>query len=916
MKDCKVSIILPVYNTAKYLEDCMDSLINQSLKEIEIIAVNDGSTDNSLEILKSYQARYPEKVYVYNTENHGVSSARNFGIEKACGEYIWFVDSDDYTEPDACQRLYDKVIRDNNDLVLFSRYDVDGTTGEKTANKTFHFNQNFKACNKAYEMVKLSPFPWNKFIKKELLEGVRFPVGIRFEDLPISFILFSRAKSVGVINDYLYDYRVQVGFLSKFTESTLDIVKAVEFLRSTLESDGTLSLYADEVEYITIRHFCYRFEQLLTLSSAEDYSLKIKLINTLFDYLEEKYPNRDNNPYLIYNLPDRIYRLYDFYSSKEKLTEYVESTKDMTFEEQTVYNAELTEKYSPAEKAAKPFDEIKEKNKEKSLLFNTIQRNESVNNSAVFVSNSNNGISSSLLSFLVYISKNSPDTVTAVACGKNNKEKAKKILNSYGLESTKVFKRGGENYVKFTATAKYIFADCPLEHFFKTADGQTYINVMTEHIAPKELYRRNGNDFAFSAVQKSLMTADVTLYNNESGKAVFEQKYRVSGLGVKSACVENPSADLAGISDIKKALSIESKKILMLVPKYKAGEDRTAIKAYRKFMASLIQLDREMADDEVAVLCLDDIPFDADMNIFTHIILLPEEYSLYDLAGSADVIATNYHQLLKSSDSFGAKTVRYITDEKRYITNEELEVNEGDFPVFIDSLALAEYLHNAQKIDEKEADTNASKKIFDLINDLSSVKAEESEEANVLYFLGGKLTENRIRTFKRLERENPVKRYFIAFDEGKNSDYGDELLGQFRGKNYIPLRFDTTSCFGDKEITSICSKGRAPLFGKDKLDDDRKREWKKYFGSIHFDEIIILSVGEIERNLMFIGAAPQLSYSFNWFGIDKYNNKKAFRCKVDYICKELEGAQRVVISEEMQGLKCIKDLNIAENLSE
>ena len=180
MTACKVSIIVPVYNTSKYLKNCIDSLLAQTLNEIEIIAVNDGSTDKSFEILKEYQALYPNKVYVYNTENMGVSHARNFGVTKSSGQYLWFVDSDDSVEPNACEELYNKATKDNNDLVLFSRYDVNAETNEKIGNRTFHYNQNFKLSEKPYEFLKLSPFPWNKFIKKELFDSVEFPDKMTF----------------------------------------------------------------------------------------------------------------------------------------------------------------------------------------------------------------------------------------------------------------------------------------------------------------------------------------------------------------------------------------------------------------------------------------------------------------------------------------------------------------------------------------------------------------------------------------------------------------------------------------------------------------------------------------------------------------------------------------------------------------
>ncbi|MGN1329642.1 MAG: glycosyltransferase [Eubacterium sp.] len=908
MKACKVSIILPVYNTAKYLEQCVESLLNQTLEEIEIIAVNDGSTDNSLEILKEYQSENPNKVYVYNIENHGVSYARNFGLSKSNGEYIWFVDSDDFTEEDACERLYSKAVADNNDLVLFSRYDIDAQTGEKVGNKTFHFNQNFKASDKPYELVKLSPFPWNKFIKRELLNNVSFPEGIRFEDLPISFILFTRAKSVGVINDFLYDYRVQVGFLSKFTESTLDIVKAIDFLKKTLDSDGTLLNYKRELEYITIRHFCYRFEQLLTLYSNEDYELKKKLINTLYDYLDSNYPDMLNNPYLLYNLPDRIYRLSDFYLSKQALLDYVEKTRNMTAEEQVIYNAELTEKFSPSPKKAKTFDVIREKKDEKSLLFNTTQRTCDVENTALFISGAKKGISSSLLSVLIYVNKKCPQMKTVVACSKKSVERLEKIIKNYHLDNTEIIKRGGERYVRSAALARYVFADCPTEHYFSPSENQRYINFMTEYTVPKEIFKQDGDKFDFSAVQRGMIVSDFTVYQSKSSKDAFEEKYKVSGLGVKSLYTLSPELDINGVSDIKSELGLNDKKIVLLAPKYKAGEDRTPIKAYRKFMASLIQLDSEMDDSEIGYLCLDGFPFDADTSIFSHIKPMPEGYDLFDFAGSADVVVTNYHRLLTSCKNISHKTIRYITDEKMYIEDFELEIDGEKYLTCKDVSELLNLIHSIKKSEKNDVKFNECEKLFDAINNGTDVVSNESEEARVIYFLGGKLTETRIRTFKRIERNNSIKKYYLAFDEAKNPNYKDELLDLIKSRNYIPVRFDTNSSFDKKTISTICSKGKPPLFSKEKLEESRKIERRKYFGNISFDEAVMISVGEIERNLMFIGYTRQLIYSFTWFSMDKYNSKKPFKCKVDYICKELEYAQKVVIPEEMQGVKAIKNL--------
>ena len=120
----KVSIIVPVYNVEKYLCQCLESLVHQTLTDIEIICVNDGSTDNSLGILNKY-AQLDSRIKVFSQKNQGVSSARNLGLEKVNGEYITFVDSDDWIELNACEILYNTAQERNTDILLCSYYNYD-----------------------------------------------------------------------------------------------------------------------------------------------------------------------------------------------------------------------------------------------------------------------------------------------------------------------------------------------------------------------------------------------------------------------------------------------------------------------------------------------------------------------------------------------------------------------------------------------------------------------------------------------------------------------------------------------------------------------------------------------------------------------------------------------------------------------
>ena len=123
----KISVIVPVYNAEKFIDKCIESVINQTYKEIELILVNDGSKDNSLKILQKYEKQYPKMIKVFNQTNKGVGAARNLGIKHVTGKYIFFLDSDDWIELDYLVKLYEDISK--NDIVIsgFKSYDINGS---------------------------------------------------------------------------------------------------------------------------------------------------------------------------------------------------------------------------------------------------------------------------------------------------------------------------------------------------------------------------------------------------------------------------------------------------------------------------------------------------------------------------------------------------------------------------------------------------------------------------------------------------------------------------------------------------------------------------------------------------------------------------------------------------------------------
>ena len=141
----KVSIIVPVYNVEKYLAKCLDSLVNQTLEDVEIIVVDDGSRDNSKQIIDEFQTKYPDKIKSFVKENGGLSDARNFGLDRANGEYIGFVDSDDYVTAEMFEEMYSLAQKYDAEMVICNLQKVD-------ENGKIH--ENDSEMKKAYEDFK------------------------------------------------------------------------------------------------------------------------------------------------------------------------------------------------------------------------------------------------------------------------------------------------------------------------------------------------------------------------------------------------------------------------------------------------------------------------------------------------------------------------------------------------------------------------------------------------------------------------------------------------------------------------------------------------------------------------------------------------------------------------------------------
>lgn len=252
---CLISVIIPVYNVEKYLEQCLDSVINQNLQDIEIICVDDGSTDNSPSILEKFSSK-DNRIKIFSKENGGQASARNLGIKKAKGKYIAFVDSDDFIKEDMFVKLYDVAENNNLDIAMCKIALYDDNTGNIDENAWYYklgvfgnFNKKIFNHNDTREFTcEISVTPYNKIYKTSLLQenNILFPEGLIFEDEKFFYDVYLRAKRVSLLDDFLYYYRTNrkgsTVDISKENDYS-DIISIYKLIRQTFKETDNYENY-------------------------------------------------------------------------------------------------------------------------------------------------------------------------------------------------------------------------------------------------------------------------------------------------------------------------------------------------------------------------------------------------------------------------------------------------------------------------------------------------------------------------------------------------------------------------------------------------------------------------------------------------------------------------------------------------
>ena len=294
----KLSIVVAVYNLEKYLPRCLDALVNQTLQEIEILCVDDGSTDSAPQIIDEYEKKYPEKVKAFHKPNGGEFTTRNYGLERTKGEYVTFVDTDDYVELDWAEKLYTAAKENDADLAVCGFERIDLETNKTIATNMTNFGRTVKNIvpNDDY-LLFINPAPWNKVYKREKIKDLRFLPFRGFNDTMFLASCYTKMEKIAFIPNVLYHY-----FLRYDSQIHSVNKQDVENLKKYLLEVKKLYIETNKYEEMKYILDTFAFLHLGTsvmyrVSYDNTVNIKKELKETI-EYLDNNFENWRKSPFL------------------------------------------------------------------------------------------------------------------------------------------------------------------------------------------------------------------------------------------------------------------------------------------------------------------------------------------------------------------------------------------------------------------------------------------------------------------------------------------------------------------------------------------------------------------------------------------------------------------------------------------
>ena len=892
-KKNKVSIILPVYNVERYLVQCMESLFAQTLSEIEIIAVNDGSTDHSLDILKQYQKQHPYQLRIFSIKNQGVSHARNYGLKKAIGEYIQFVDSDDFIEPDMCEKLYNKAKLDGNDIVICGRYNIfeNKDSGEliQEVVETQLINRNFSLSEHKYELAHISPFPWDKLFKRSLLEGISFPLGIRFEDLVFVYEAVCKSESIGVVEEPLYNYRrtTEGGFLNSFSEQTLDIITAFQYLFDYMKKNGFWDFYYEELEFICSRHFLNRYGSFFKPENKGKLTVKKKILNETHNFLNNNLDQWNKNRYLRYSTTPEMRKKLKLYTHKKRmlhitiLREFIPEAVIQLMKrcrdlvrvwKSRIYTLRYATNRKELLKKTLPFVSLilKDNATYYTKLYDTLPV---ISENILLESKHGEDLGSNIFALLQELSKREYQNYhILLSMDAKLIPRYRKLLRRYRIVNVNFIEFNTNAYLKALATSKYLITDTSFPTYFIKRRNQVLLN--TWHGTPLKAMGRivPSREYALGNIQRNFLISDYLIYQNDFSKDIFLRDYMIrdiyKGKALSTGYPRNSTLlRPERYEEIRKDMGIQDKQVIAYLPTWRGlltkKENGKQIHTLMRYFG---ELDKKLSDHQIFYIKLHTyVTNEISYEGFRHIKAFPTDYDTYDFLSACDMLVTDYSSVMFDFAVTKRKLILFAYDKEEYLDQRGLylDLNTMELPVVSTISELIREINSNQKsysdfyerFCSKDSIYTSKQVCHMLLKDKSKkyTKLRDGRKKVLIFIPGLDYSSSCCSFIDDINLINTDKyNVFLCMRANRAKD-ATEVLSRLNPKiGYIPLSSDLNFTKSDYIYLRLLRYFALENSYKQKrLNKIVNREIRKFFGEVRFDLVINRSCQDHIIRLMY-----------------------------------------------------------------
>lgn len=666
----KVSIVVPVYNVEKYLRRCLDSLVNQTLEDIEIIVVNDGTKDNSQIIIDEYVEKYPNKVYGYIKENGGLSDARNYGMKYVKGEYVAFVDSDDYVDVTMYEKLYNKAVEQDSEIVTCAYFKVDDSDNTMKSAQKGKMGYYDASAKENKEIIEISaPYAWNKLVKRELLErtGIIFPKGYIYEDICTMYPLLACAKKISKVDEELYYYIVERkdSITATFNKSKTLIIKSLRLLNERFTELGLFDEFRDQLVVITLRHIYFRFTEF---HRYKDRKHQIKLVNESFKLINDYFPDwRENSgSYIYFTLrKDRNVKRW-FY--KRRL--YWIMVALMPLDWVVAYRERDYRKTHPGSDLKKEYVEFVEK---KAVVKNRV----------LIESFHGKNISDSPYYMMKELLKRGGYEIY-VASNKDNWNENIEFIRKNNF-NVKPVQLGTKKYFEILATAQYLINNVSFPLCYVTRKEQIYIN--TWHGTPLKTLGKNmrkGIESMFN-IQHNFLQSTYLLFPNEFTKDCMMEDYNLEKLYTNKTIIGGYPRNAifndkeAGLT-VKEQLGLKDKTVYVYMPTWRGvnsyGQMSTTDIAY-----ILHKMDKALDENHLLYVNLHpNVGEEIDYSEYKYINRFPEGVPNYEFVNCADALITDYSSIFFDYSITRKPIVLFMYDFDEYMEDRGMYTDIKELP--------------------------------------------------------------------------------------------------------------------------------------------------------------------------------------------------------------------------------------------